>query len=125
MVIMSAGISFPFSRLLILVGPRHTKHMLPNVCQHQIIIDGRCLVQTCFTAMQIKHFWSWSNNPHRAWCKFGALDAPPSPPAPSATLTQGRHEYGDYCTTYREERPDLLPRPSTAQECTVADLVDR
>src|ERR671930_1517663 len=31
------------------VGPWHAQHMLSNVRQHKVIIDGRCLVQTCFT----------------------------------------------------------------------------
>src|SRR2546430_15607816 len=53
MVITSAGISFPFSRLLVSVGPWHTQHMLSHVCQHQIIIYGRCLVQTCFTEFSL------------------------------------------------------------------------
>src|SRR5881392_1791332 len=35
------------------VGPWHAQHMLPNVRQHQVIIDGRCLVQTGFTEFSL------------------------------------------------------------------------
>src|SRR5215831_12291274 len=38
---------------------------------------------------------------------------PPVPPSP-----KGRHEYGDYCTTDREERPDLLPSSGVTQRGT-------
>src|SRR5438445_4789537 len=52
------------------------------------------------------------------WCNFGAMRSLTFLPANSVTLHQGRHNHGDYCTTYREERTSKLSRPGSTERRT-------